>query len=101
MVTIKKHYEDTNPTEEDLRALLEKEGAKVNSWSADAGTTNEPEGAAHKRSVVVLRGMVRITLPGHPDEFADLMAGDRIDIPKGTLHGMMVGPAGVSVVEGN
>lgn len=101
MVTIKKHYEDAKPAEDDVRAALEKEGANVNSWSADAGTTNDPEGASNNRSVVVIAGMVRFTLPDHPDEFADLMAGDRIDIPKGTLHGMMVGPAGVSVIEGN
>ncbi|MDH5606277.1 MAG: hypothetical protein OEY93_05270 [Anaerolineae bacterium] len=100
MVKITKNYEDGSPSESELKAKLASEGLAAETWSADAGTVKDPETAAHNRTICVVSGMVRFTLPGTPQEYADLMSGDRLDITSGTPHGMMVGPAGVTVVEG-
>jgi uncharacterized protein YaiE (UPF0345 family) len=100
MVKIIKNYEDKSPEVSSIIATLESEGLSTDVWSADAGTSNEPQTLNFNRSMVVVSGMIRITLPESAEEFADLMAGDRIDIPANTLHGILVGPAGVSLVEG-
>ena len=100
MVTVTKRYDDDSPDEGALRAALEKEGLTVGSWSLEAGTIKEPEALGYNCTIVVIKGMARITLPDSLEEYADLMGGDRIDIPAGTKHGMMAGPVGASVIEG-
>jgi len=100
MVKIIKNYEDKSPEEDSITSMLESEGLSTEVWSADAGTTKEPQTLNFNRSMVVVSGMMRITLPESPEEFSDLMAGDRIDIPANTPHGIMVGPAGVRLIEG-
>lgn len=100
MVNIIKNYEGS-PSEDEIKDKLASEGLTVSTWSEPAGTVKEPEAAGKNRVICIIDGMVRFTLPDHPDEYADLMSGDRIEIPSGTKHGMMAGPAGVKVVEGN
>ena len=100
MVTVTKRYDDNSPDEGAIRAALEKDGLSVDAWSAEASTVNGPEALGYDRTIVVISGMARITLPDSPEEYADLMGGDRIDIPAGTKHGLMAGPAGASGVEG-
>jgi quercetin dioxygenase-like cupin family protein len=100
MVKIKKNYEDSSPEENEIIAILESEGLSTEVWSADAGTTITPQALDFARALIVVSGMIRITLPDSNEEFADLMAGDRIDLPPNTVHGIMVGPAGVKLVEG-
>jgi hypothetical protein len=100
MVKIIKNYEDGSPEENSIISILESEEFSTEVWSADAGTNKDPQALDYNRSMVVVSGMIRITLPESVEEFADLMAGDRIDIPANTAHGILVGPAGVRVVEG-
>jgi uncharacterized RmlC-like cupin family protein len=100
MVKIFKNYEDESPEEASIISMLESEGLSTEVWSADAGTNKEPQMFNFNRSMIVVSGMIRITLPKSVEEFADLMVGDRIDIPANTPHGIMVGPAGVRLVEG-
>jgi hypothetical protein len=42
--------------------------------------------------------MIRFTLPAE-DDYADLMPGDRLELPAGVRHGALVGPAGVTCLE--
>lgn len=100
MVNIIKNYEGS-PSEDEIKDKLAAEGLSVSTWSFDAGTVKEPEAAGNNRVICVIDGMVRFTLPDSPEEYADLMSGDRIEIPAGTKHGLMSGPAGVKAVEGN
>jgi len=100
MVKIIKNYEDDSPEEGAIISTLESEGLSTEVWSADAGTNKDLKILNYNRSIIVVSGMIRITLPESTEEFADLMAGDRIDIPANTPHGFLVGPAGVKLVEG-
>ncbi|MCH7662602.1 MAG: hypothetical protein IH859_01880 [Chloroflexi bacterium] len=100
MVKITKWFEDKAPKETDFRNLLESEGFTVDTQSEEAGVMQDPTPSDKEKSLVVLKGMARITLPDLPEDFMDLMAGDRLDIPKGTNHGLMIGPAGATILEG-
>ncbi len=99
MVKVTKFYDDKAPEEAEIRAALEAEGLTCETWAVEAGTVREPETKPHDQVICVVAGMARITLPDSPEEYADLLAGDRLDLPTGTRHGLMAGPAGVRVVE--
>ena len=100
MVKISKWLEEGKPTEAGFLSTLKEEGYTANSISEEAGTTKDPQNTDSDTSIWVFDGMARITLPDSSEEYFDLMAGDRLDIPKGAKHGLMVGPAGVKAVEG-
>ena len=100
MVKITKYFEDEIPKEAEVRNQLESEGLNVNTQSEEAGVIQDPQPSDQEKSLVVIKGMARITLPDLPEDFMDLMAGDRLDIPAGTNHGLMVGPAGATIIEG-
>ncbi|MBW8010582.1 MAG: hypothetical protein FVQ83_04970 [Chloroflexi bacterium] len=100
MVKITKWLVGDKPTEDKIQSILESEGLKTKSWSEEAGTMKDPEPAGEDLSLCVIEGMARITLPDSADDYHDLMAGDRLDIPAGANHGLMVGPAGVKFIEG-
>ena len=100
MVKITKWLEEDKPTEGKVQTILESEGLSTKSWSEEAGTMKDPETAGGDLTLCVLEGMARITLPDSAEDYFDLMAGDRLDIPAGVNHGLMVGPAGVKFTEG-
>lgn len=100
MVNIKKWFEDHPPTETDVRIELESEGFSVNIRTEQAGVSEDAIPTSSQKSYVVLKGMARITLPDLPEDFMDVMAGDRLDIPRNTNHGLMIGPAGAIIIEG-
>ena len=100
MVKITKWFEDKAPKETEFRSVLESEGFTVETKTEEAGVMQDPSVSNQEKSLVVLEGLARITLPDLPEDFMDLMAGDRLDIPKGTNHGLMIGPAGATILEG-
>lgn len=101
MVKIIKWFEDQTPSASDVRIELESEGFAVSVRTEQAGVVEDPKPTTNLKSFVVIKGMARVTLPDLQEDFMDLMAGDRLDIPVGVTHGLMVGPAGVIIVEGN
>lgn len=100
MVNFTKWFEDQSPKEAEIRNLLESEGFAVIVRTEQAGTTEDSQPTEQEKSLVVIKGLARITLPDLQEDFMDLMAGDRLDISKGTNHGLMIGPAGAIIVEG-
>lgn len=100
MVKFKKWFEDSPPKEAEIRNHMESEGFVVTVKTEQAGTTLDPQPSEQQKTLVVIKGLARITLPDLPEDFMDLMAGDRLDIPSGTNHGLMIGPAGAIIVEG-
>lgn len=100
MVNFKKWFEDNPPKEAEIRSRMESEGFSVSIKTEQAGTSLDPQPSQQEKTLVVIKGLARITLPDLPEDFMDLMAGDRLDIPKGTNHGLMIGPAGAIIVEG-
>ena len=100
MVKITKWFEDNAPKETEFRSVLESEGFTVETKTEEAGVMQDPTVSNQEKSLVVLAGLARITLPDLPEDFMDLMDGDRLDIPQGTNHGLMIGPAGATILEG-
>ena len=79
---------------------MEAEGLSVQMWKKGSGENQEPAAAEKGLSLCVIDGMARVILPDSPEGYEDLMAGDRIDIPSGTKFGLLVGPAGVTMMQG-
>ncbi len=100
MVKVTKHYESSAPTEAELRASLEGEGFAPEAWSREAGENIDEQSVPKAKVIIVTKGMMRVTLPKSSEQYVDLMSGDRLEMPPGTSHGVLVGPAGVSCLEG-
>jgi len=91
--------EEAAATEDLLRQKLGADGFKVSSWSKNAGEGMDEQEQAFTRAFACVKGMLRVNLPGDND-YADLLPGDRVELPPGTKHSVMVGPAGVTCLEG-
>src|SRR4051794_31962524 len=77
--------------EERLRAA----GLDPGSWSNGPGDRYAAHAHDYDKVLVVERGSIRFGLPER-GETVDLEAGDRLDLPAGTAHDAVVGPAGVT-----
>ncbi|MBK9924638.1 MAG: cupin [Anaerolineales bacterium] len=92
--------DSATPTESTLRQLYANEGMDPYVWS------NGPHDvyAAHTHSfdkvIYVVRGSITFGLPELGQKLT-LKAGDRLDLPAGTVHDATVGPQGVVCLEGH
>ena len=90
--------DSTPPTESKLRQLCADERLSPYQWS------NGPydEYAAHSHSyakvIYVVRGSITFGLP-ELNQQPTLNAGDRLDLPAGTIHDAVVGAQGVVCLE--
>jgi quercetin dioxygenase-like cupin family protein len=91
--------EESAATEDAIRKKLEGDGFKVSAWSKNAGEGLDEQEQAYTRAFCCVKGMMRVNVPGDND-YADLLPGDRVELPPGTKHSVMVGPAGVTCLEG-
>jgi quercetin dioxygenase-like cupin family protein len=85
------------PGEAQLRATLVAEGYDVLSWSDPAGTTYEPHTHQHDESLWLVSGEMTFGIAGQ--SYA-LRAGDRLLLPRGTVHSAVAGVAGASYLVG-
>lgn len=92
-------FEEEGPTEAAIRERMAAEGLTPGAWSNQPGDTYEVHAHGYHKVIYVVQGMIRFTLPDSPEEYVDLMAGDRLDLPAGVRHGALVGPAGVTCLE--
>lgn len=88
---------DRSPLESDLRSTLESEGYSVFAWSDRAGTTYEPHSHPHDESIWLVRGEMTFGAAGAEHV---LRAGDRLMLPKGTVHTAVAGGDGASYLVG-
>jgi quercetin dioxygenase-like cupin family protein len=82
----------------DLAARLRAEGLDPSRWSngpADRYPTHEHD---YDKVIVAESGSITFGLPGEGRSMA-LGAGDRLELPAGTLHAAVVGPEGVDCLE--
>ena len=92
-------WREENPvTEDEIRKRLTAEGLTPTAWSKNPGETQEEQEHPQHTVVYCVKGMIRFNFPAEND-YADLMPGDRLDLPPGTNHGTMIGPAGVTCLE--
>jgi quercetin dioxygenase-like cupin family protein len=85
--------------ETEIRRRLEGEARSCYSWSGGPGTVYAAHSHPYRKILYCLRGSIRFqVLPA--GESVELVPGDRLDLPLGTVHSALVGPEGVSCVEG-
>jgi quercetin dioxygenase-like cupin family protein len=82
----------------DLAGRLGAEGLEPESWSNRPGDRYAPHDHAYDKVLVCAAGSIRFGLPNRGIT-VDLVAGDRLELPAGTRHDAIVGPAGVTMLE--
>jgi quercetin dioxygenase-like cupin family protein len=86
------------PSETDLRRIYTAEGLSPYTWSNAAGDVYPAHAHGYHKVLMVVRGSITWALPQSGQQI-ETHAGDRIDLPRGTLHAARVGPDGVTCLE--
>jgi quercetin dioxygenase-like cupin family protein len=81
----------------ELVGRLRAEGLSPQPWSNGPGDRYGRHDHAYDKVIVVEAGSIRFGLAS--GESIDLAAGDRLELPAGTAHDALVGPAGVTCLE--
>lgn len=80
-----------------LRETLEREGCTVFQWSDPAGSEYQPHLHDHDESIWIVRGEMTFTAQGRALRVG---AGERLMLPKGTVHGARAGVDGATYLVG-
>jgi quercetin dioxygenase-like cupin family protein len=81
-----------------LADRLRGESLAPGAWSNGPGEVYPAHVHGYDKVLVVERGSIVFGLPALAAS-AELAAGDRLDLPAGTRHDALVGPAGVTCLE--
>ena len=87
-----------SPTESTLRQLCADEGLNPYPWSNGPNDVYPAHMHSYDKIIYVVRGSITFGLPELEQEIT-LKAGDRLDLPAGTVHDATVGPQGVVCLE--
>jgi quercetin dioxygenase-like cupin family protein len=87
-----------SPTESELQDALKAEGLSAHSWSNGPSDRYAAHVHSFNKVIYVVRGSITFGLPDLGQSL-HLSAGDRLDLPAGTKHDAVVGPAGVYCLE--
>ena len=79
-------------------ARLRAEGLDPGAWSNGPGDRYAAHEHGYDKVLVCAAGSIRFGLPATGD-IAELLAGDRLDLPAQTSHDAIVGPHGVTCLE--
>ena len=90
--------DSTSPTESTLRQRCADEGLSPYSWSNGPHDVYAAHSHSYNKVIYVVHGSITFGLP-ELDQKLTLNAGDRLDLPAGTVHDATVGPQGVSCLE--
>jgi len=85
------------PTEAGLRQRLAAEGFDVMTWNDPPGRTYAPHRHDHHESLWCVRGAITFHVDGRDYLLA---AGDRLMLPRNTLHAATVGAEGATYLIG-
>lgn len=86
------------PTETELRRILDEEGLQPYRWSNAPGDVYAAHTHAYHKVIYVVKGSITFGFPGDGGQ-ARLEAGDRLELPAGTTHDAVVGSDGVVCLE--
>jgi quercetin dioxygenase-like cupin family protein len=81
-----------------VAARLRELGLDAGAWSNGPGDRYPAHEHGYDKVLACEWGSIRFGLPDR-GETVDLAAGDRLDLPAGTRHDALVGPAGVTCLE--
>ena len=88
----------TRPAPDELERRLRDEGLEPGAWSNGPNDRYAAHDHGYDKVLVCARGSIRFGLPD-VGAAVDLDTGDRLDLPAGTRHDALVGPAGVTCLE--
>lgn len=86
-----------SPSESELRRVLVADGYSVFAWTDAAGATYEAHHHDHDESIWCIEGEISFGAGGGE---LRLGPGDRLMLPKGTVHTALAGPAGATYLIG-
>ncbi len=86
-----------NPVAAELRSRLEADGFDVVSWSDPAHRTYAPHSHDHDESLWCVRGSITFEVAG---QRYPLQPGDRLVLPRGTVHTAEAGDDGATYLIG-
>jgi quercetin dioxygenase-like cupin family protein len=86
------------PSEHEVRGRLAAESLKASTWGNGPFDHYPEHRHAYDKVLVAAAGAITFHLPELGRDVL-LAAGDRLDLPAGTLHGADVGPEGVTCLE--
>jgi quercetin dioxygenase-like cupin family protein len=85
---------------EDLMARLRTEATGCYSWSNGPGDRYAAHSHNFEKVLYCVDGSITFVLEGDGRRL-DLKPGDRMELPAGTVHSAVVGPAGCTCIEGH
>ncbi|MEP0806933.1 MAG: cupin [Chloroflexota bacterium] len=88
------------PAESTLRQLMADEGLSPYAWSNGPRDRYAAHTHSYDKVIYVVRGSITFGLP-ELGQSLTLQAGDRLDLPAGTVHDAVVGAEGVVCLEGH
>ena len=83
----------------EIRRRLEAEAHSCYGWANGPGTVYGAHRHPFRKILYCLSGSIRFDLTS-TGKSVELRPGDRLDLPPGTPHSALVGPDGVSCLEG-
>lgn len=86
------------PTESTLMRLCKEQGLHPYQWSNNPHDVYSAHSHSYDKVIYVVRGSITFGLPELGKEIL-LKAGDRLDLPAGTVHNAQVGAQGVVCLE--
>ena len=86
------------PSEQSLRAKMQAERLSPGAWSNGPGDRYAAHRHDYDKVIYVVSGSITFGLPDE-GRMLELRAGDRLDLPAGTLHDALVGNEGVVCLE--
>ena len=84
---------------QDLMNRLQGEATGCYSWSNGPGDIYAPHSHGYDKVLYCVEGSITFVLEGTGRRL-ELMAGDRMVLPAGTVHAAEVGPQGCTCIEG-
>ena len=92
--------DSTPPTRATLWQLMVNEGLDPYSWSNGPFDIYSAHTHSYDKVIYVVQGSITFGLP-ELNQSLTLKAGDRLDLPAGTVHNANVGAKGVVCLEGH
>ena len=88
--------QDEPPSRSQLDAIMRQEKLSPSWWSNGPGDRYGAHSHGYNKVLFCAEGSIAFRVEPDGADF-ELRAGDRLDIPRGTSHSAIVGPAGVEV----
>lgn len=87
-----------HPTVSAITRLMQKDGLRPYMWQNQANARFAVSSHGYDKVLFVVEGGIEVTFPDS-NQRTTLRVGDRVDIPAGVRHGIIVGGSGVKCME--